>query len=277
MNKAITVILVMLIMMNIANAQIAINSFNAVPSVISPGKQVQVTLDIENVGSEDIEDIVVKLDLTNVPFAPYNSASEKVIDELNEDDNIQVVFDLIVLPDASSEIYKIPVEINHGTIKQSSLVSLSVAGDARLDVVLENSEVVKIGDRGNVIVKFINNGLTDIKFLTVKLNSNSNYELLTPDTVYIGQVDVDDFETAEFEILAKNKNPEMLFTVSYKDANNREFSQSKLVRLNVYDMETAKQLGLIQSSILGYIAVPIVILLIGWFWYRRRKKRKLNI
>ncbi len=277
MNKILAVILIMFIMLQGVSAQIAINSFSSNPSTIAPGKNVEVTINLENVGDDDIEDIVVRLDLSNVPFAPVDSASEKVIDKLNEDDETSVSFKLIALPDATSQIYKIPVKVSHGTVNQESLVSLTVAGQAKLDVVLESSELVKIGDNGKTIIKFVNNGLTDIKFLTVKLIPSNGYELLSADTIYIGQVDVDDFETAEFDMIAKNENPEMIFNLNYKDSNNKEFSQNKIVNLKVYSLEQAKQLGLITSNYWGLIIGLAVIVLITFLIYRRYKRRKLKL
>ena len=277
MNKILAIVLMMLVMLQGVSAQIAINSFSSNPSTIAPGKNVEVTINLENVGDDDIEDIVVRLDLSNVPFAPVDSASEKVIDKLNEDDETSVSFKLIALPDATSQIYKIPVKVSHGTVNQESLVSLTVAGQAKLDVVLESSELVKIGDNGKTIIKFVNNGLTDIKFLTVKLIPSNGYELLSADTIYIGQVDVDDFETAEFDMIAKNENPEMIFNLNYKDSNNKEFSQNKIVNLKVYSLEQAKQLGLITSNYWGLIIGLAVIVLITFLIYRRYKRRKLKL
>ncbi len=277
MNKILAVILMMFIMLQGVNAQIAINSFSSNPSTIAPGKNVEVTINLENVGDDDIEDIVVRLDLSNVPFAPVDSASEKVIDKLNEDDETSVSFSLIAMPDAASQIYKIPVRVSHGLVNQESLVSLTVAGQAKLDVVLESSELVKIGDNGKTIIKFVNNGLTDIKFLTVRLITSNGYELLSADTIYIGQVDVDDFETAEFDMIAKNENPEMIFNLNYKDANNKEFSQNKIVNLNVYSLEEAKQLGLVTSNYWGLIIGLAVLVLIVFLIYRRYKRRKLKL
>lgn len=277
MNKLIPLVIGFLLILQGVHAQIAISSFTSNPEVILPGKEVTVRITLENVGDDDVDDILVKLDLSQAPFAPISSSSEKIIDKLDEDDETIVEFRLVALPDAASQIYKIPVEISYGAITKDALISLNVAGQAKLDVVLESSEVVKIGDKGKVIVKFVNNGLTDIKFLTVKLNAGQGYELLSTDTVYIGQVDVDDFETAEFDILARQKNPGLLFTVTYKDTNNKEYSQSKAVRLTVYTLEEAQQLGLVTSNLLNYIAVPIILLVIGFFWYRRRKRRKLQL
>ncbi len=273
--KIINLFIMILLLTSLVNAQISIISFTANPSIIAPGQEASIDIRLENIGDNDIKGIVVKLDLTNVPFAPIDSASEKAINELEEDDQTTVNFKLIALPDASSQIYKIPVEVNYDTITKTSLISLQVSGKTSLDVVLESSELVKINDKGKVIIKFVNNGLSDIKFLNIILNKNSGYEILSANNIYIGEIDVDDFETAEFDLIAKSEDPELLFNVNYKDNNNKDYSQVRLVKLNVYSLEEAKQLGLVKTNIWPVVITIIVIILIIFFIIRRVRRKKI--
>ena len=71
-----------------------------------------------------------------------------------------------------------------------------------LNIALEESELTQIGDSGKVIIRFVNIGLTEIKFLIATLQPSANYEILSTNTAYIGDVSPDDFETAEFNIYA---------------------------------------------------------------------------
>ncbi len=276
MNKILAVILLLLFMVNVAYGQIAISSFGTNPAIVLPGKEVQVTIRLENVGKNDVENILVKLDLSDVPFAPINSASEKVIDEIENDEQAEIVFYLVALPDATSQIYKIPVEVSYEGVSKNSLISLSVIGQTKLDAALDSSEIVKVGDRGKVIVKFVNTGLTEVKFLIITLNQNKGYELFSTDTVYIGKIDVDDFETAEFDIFAKERNPQLVMNVNYRDSSNKEYNQVKIIALNVYSQEEAKQLGLASNNYAIWIILPIAILIVVFFIYRRIGRRKLR-
>ena len=272
--KKLLILLLALLVIPFVSAEIAIQSFETNPQSVLPGDQVQLRLTLENVGNDDIENILVKLDLTNAPFAPLRSSSEKIIDEIQEDEQDTIYFDLVALPDAESQIYKIPVKISYGNITKDSLISIEVSANAKLDVILENSDIVKINDQGKVTVKFINNGLTQIKFLKVTLQPSQAYEVLSTNTVYIGGVDVDDFETEEFTIIPKIKNPQLSFEVTYKDSNNNEFHEVKYINLNVYTEEEAKQLGLVQKSIISSILIPVIVLIIAFFIYRKLRKKK---
>ena len=273
--KKLLLILMFLLVINLASAQVAIQSFETNPAKVLPGGSIQLRITLENVGDQDISNVLVKIDLTELPFAPLRSSTEKIIDKIDEDDRETIYFDLVALPNADPQIYKIPVKISYGNLTKDSLISIEIKANARLDVILESSEIVKINDKGKVIVKFVNNGLTQIRFLKVTLKSAPVYEILSANTVYIGEVDVDDFETEEFTIIPKIKNPQLNFEINYRDANNNEFTENKYVILNVYTEEEAKQLGLVKNNPLLIILIPIILIIL--FVIYRRIKRKKNV
>ena len=153
---------------------------------------------------------------------------------------------------------------------------MEVSASAKLDLLLDESEVVKVNDQGIVTLKLINNGLTQIKFLKVSLQSSEAYEILSPNELYIGEVDVDDFETAEFNIIPKVKNPQLALNLGYSDVNNNMFKETKFIFLKVYTLEEAKQLGLVKQNNLFSIIMIVVILFIIYMIYRRIKRKKKN-
>ena len=272
--KKLLVLIFALLLVQVVNAQISIQSFEATPEKILPGSNVLLTLRLENVGDNDIKNILVKLDLDDLPFAPLRSSTETVIDKIKENDDAVIYFDLVALPNADSQIYKIPVKVSYEDVVKDSLISLEVSAKPKLDVLLADSTLVKVNDNGKVSVKFVNNGLTQIKFLKVTLQGSPAYEILSPSIVYVGSVDVDDFESEEFNIIPKIKDPQLAFNINYKDANNNEFNENRYITLNVYTEEEAKNLGLVKTNTLSYIIIPIVIILIALFIYRRIRKRK---
>lgn len=203
--KKLTIILLTLILIPLVNAQIAIKSFASSPDKVAPGDQAQLTIILENVGDENIKNILVQLDLSQVPFAPLSSSTEQVIDEIDNDDQRVIHFDLVALPSADSQIYKIPVKISYDNVSKDSLISLEVSANPKVDLILDSTDIVKVNDQGKVTLKFINNGLTQIKFLKVDLQSSPAYDIISPYSVHIGSVDVDDFQTADYTIIPRIK------------------------------------------------------------------------
>ena len=265
-------LLIMLLLIPLVNAEVAIQSFDSYPDKIGPGNQVELKITLENSGDNNIENVLVKLDLTNLPFAPLKSSTEKLIDEIGEDDKETIVFNLIALPNANPDIYKIPVKITYNNTVKESLISLEISSKAKLDLILEDSELIKVNDNGKVTIKLVNNGLTQIKFLKISLQESPAYEILYSSTLYIGEVDVDDFETAEFTIIPKLENTLLNFNVNYKDQYNNEINENKNLQLNVYSLEKAKELGLIKGNNYFYFIVPLVIVL--FLIYKKLRRRK---
>ena len=173
--KKLLVLIFALLLVQVVNAQISIQSFEATPEKILPGSNVLLTLRLENVGDNDIKNILVKLDLDDLPFAPLRSSTETVIDKIKENDDAVIYFDLVALPNADSQIYKIPVKVSYEDVVKDSLISLEVSAKPKLDVLLADSTLVKVNDNGKVSVKFVNNGLTQIKFLKVILQGSPAY------------------------------------------------------------------------------------------------------
>jgi len=273
--KLITYIILFLVTVASGSAQIAIDSFHSSPATVQPGEEIDLKITLENVGEEDITGIVISLDLNDVPFAPIESSSEKVIDEIQEGDKEILSFPLLALSDAEAQTYKIPVTITYEDSTKTSLISLEVVTDARLNVLLEDSELFLMDEPGKVTIKMVNEGLTQIKFLEVTLLESSRYEILSPSTLYIGEVDTGDFETEEFTILPKTENPDLTFRLEYRDTNNKEFVEEEELSVTVYSTEKAKELGLIkENNVFTWLLILLVLALAIGVWLRRKHTRK---
>ncbi|MEK6835308.1 MAG: hypothetical protein AABX61_03535 [Nanoarchaeota archaeon] len=271
--KKLLLILMFLLVLNLVSAQVAIKEVTSQPDKVQPGERITLSILLENVENKDIKNVAIKLDLTNLPFAPVDSATEQVLDQINNEDSRLVVFNLITLPEAESKIYKIPVKISYDNISKDTIISINVEAKPKLDLVLEDSQVVKVNDNGKIIIKLVNLGLTGVKSLRLTLLPNPDYEILSTNTIYISNIDVEDFETAEFTIIPNQRNPKLLFNLNYKDTNNEEYAENKQIQLNVYTLDEAKKLGLVQNNILFTILIPAIALILIYIAYRRFRKK----
>ena len=118
-NLQLTLITGIMIILSLACVSaLTINSVSTSPSQISPGETSIINIELENDGQYDIKDVSVSLNLldtptSRLPFAPYDSSSEFTINEIREDRTKYAEFEIIVLSDAKSGIYKIPLEIKN--------------------------------------------------------------------------------------------------------------------------------------------------------------------
>ena len=120
-----------------------------------PGETAKISIEIENTLNADVSNVNVKLDLSELPFAPYQSSSESFSEEIKDGKDETFNFRIIALPTTSSGIYKIPVIITYldedDELKtDEGLISLIVNSNVELKVFSEDSVLIRGRDRKSV-------------------------------------------------------------------------------------------------------------------------------
>jgi hypothetical protein len=288
-NKILTSILGILLIVSVLNLISAVSVVNVIsnPSEIIPGQIADVSVEIENVFEYDVSNLRVSLDLTNTPFAPYQSSSEIFLDELKDGDEEDFDFQLIVLPDTSSGIYKIPIQINYKNnasenITKNEVISLIVNSQPELRVSLEDSVTIIKGQENKISIRIINSGLADVKFVYLSLGGNGGVQVLSENEQYIGEINSDDFDNVNYRIYVSSgasNNIDIPITLKYRDATNKQFTETKIISMRTYSLKEVQDLGLVKKP--SYtIYIVIGLLLVVYIIYKIRKnikkKRKLK-
>ncbi len=265
-------------------SQVGIASVSSEPDRFVPGEETDLTIKLSNMGESFIQDVAVKLDLssTTLPFAPVNSATEKKVKTISAGSSADFTFSLITMGDAESDIYKVPVQITYAdstgaSHTKSDYISLIVGTAPDLVVLLDSQTFYTSGAKGEITVKIVNKGVTNAKFLTVVAKPTDSFELLSPGTVYLGKLDSDDFETADFTLYAKSASGEYLtvpLSIDYTDANNKAYHQDINLEVRLYNAAELKRYGFSSGSPIVGIIIVLVIVGGGYYLYRRRKKAK---
>ncbi|HLD98078.1 MAG TPA: hypothetical protein VI815_02035 [Candidatus Nanoarchaeia archaeon] len=245
-----------------------------------PGEQTTFNIDVKNTLNDDIEDVSLRLDLTGTQFITIGS-SEKSVDEINDDDTEGFDFIIKASQDIKPGDYNLPYVINYnnGTAKleKKGSVGITVGARTELDYSVRTENPV-VGERGKVTLIVTNKGFGDIKFVSINVNP-SGYSLLSSDSIYVGTVSSDDFETAVFDVNFKDRNARLVASVEYRDFDNKKIVQEVNIPIKVYTKEEAVEAGIISpSNILTYVVVAVVIVALFFIWriYKMRKKRKNN-
>ena len=245
---------------------------------IAPGEVADVVVSVANTAGSAMKDVSVKLDLSSsaMPFAPVGMTAEQKLKSIDAGKEEFVSFKLIALPDAAEGVYKIPILIKYydesGSLFNSSeVVGLVVGSTPKLKLAIESSELTKSTKNGKVVLKLINYGTSDVKFANLKLGAGEGYDIISASEEYIGNVDSDDYETAEFRLIAKADKMTLPVMLDYMDANNKQYSETQNVELMLY---TPGELG-ITTSYTGIYVLAGLLLVVGYFVYRRYKKKKL--
>jgi len=264
---------------------VSITDVTSTPEEVAPGDVVKVSLEIENIFEEDVKNLNVKLDLSeeNVPFAPYQSSSEKFLDELNDGDKEDFNFKLIVLPSAHTGIYKIPVKISYKNIdgnesEKQELISITVNSEPELKISLDDSAVLIRGKENEFSIKIINSGLADVKFLYISINNAAKLKIISEKEQYIGDIDSDDFDSVEYRAYVEedaSSSISLPVTLKFRDSTNKEFSETRILTLKTYSLKEAQMFGLVKKpNFIPYIVVSVLV--IAYIVYRILKKRKLK-
>lgn len=267
---------------------LTIDSVSSNPKEIGQGQIADIEILLRNDLDQTLEDITITLDLTGIPFAPYESSNEIFVEKIKKDRTEAIEFKLIALSGADSGIYRLPIKMRYNKedeskIEKTELVSLVIKSQPILSV--EGENVLIKNQKNELVIKVINKGMEDVKFLEIELGNSGHFSLLSQKNLYLGNLDSDDFESAIFSIFIK-ENAQNLVNIPihlrYRDSSNKEYSETQNLELRFYDREEALKLGLIKRSNVPVIIGVIISLILAYIIYRiirgrirvRRQKKK---
>ncbi len=177
--------------------------------------------------------------------------------------------------DADNKPYKIPITITYSDLfgqnfSQSNIVGIAVYDEPEYIVNLEESDIYVDGNKGRVIISISNTGPSDINYLTLKLLDSEDYEILSTDTIYVGNLESDDFETAEYDLFVKTdkKNVPLQLKMTYKDNYNNDFEKKiVLPGMKIFTQGEAVKFGLVKANSKAGMILPLMIFgLMALFW-----------
>jgi len=265
---SILAFLFLILALNSAEA-IIVKSVNA--DTIYPGQEGSITITLKNDASSDIEDVSIVLDFSNLPLSPVESSEENT-DEILEGKTKTFTFHVRANNDAVPGSYNIPYIITYDGLQnpKKGSIGITVSGKVNLEYTAIQENNV-IGNKGKINLKIINKGTADAKFVDVKITPEG-FTLLSESYVYVGTISSDDFETASFDVIYDKKISVLNAVITYKDFDNTEKKEVLELPLKVYTKEEALKLGIIKTNKIGIYISIIVILIIIWFFIRRKNK-----
>ena len=265
------------------------------PDPMPPGKKTVLNIKLENMADSLLKDIKISLNLIAVlqtatsitynelPFSTFGTTNQQVIKNIGAGKTKTVEFTLIPDPDAGADIYKIPITIEYsdelGTnYSKSEVISVIVGDEPILEPLIDSTNIYMEGQVGEVDISFVNKGTTDVKLLDVKLKESDYVKVISASSVYLGNIDSDDYEIAEFKIYVNDvdgsKLP-LIINYNYLDPTNNKYEKQETLYLDIYSKNEAKKYGLDGAgSSSGGIFAVIIIIVVGYFGYRWWKKRK---
>lgn len=269
---------------NTQDSYVSVFDVSTEPEVLAPGKEAKIIIRLENMDDSRVSDLTTKLDLsaTDMPIAPLGSATEKRIGSLNAKDSVIQEYDVIVSADAAPAFYKIPLTIEFkdydgNEYTKQDIISVVVGSEPELSYWVENEDLLNVNRKEELSVKFVNKGISDVKFLFLELSETDSFEIISPKEVYLGNIDSDDYETADFTILVKDtaiEEIEVPVVLSYKDANNNEYTKEDVIVAKLLTAEKSEELNGKSNTGTVVVIVVAVILVIGFLVIKSKGKKK---
>ncbi len=257
------------------------------PSPAKPGKYVTLYLKAENSGGDELKNAIFKLEL-EYPFSlkPGESAIRE-FSSIGAQESLLLEYDLYVDKNALEDTYtsylKLCLDSNCTTFARTPFsITVQPGGTPNIEVGLEDSDVFSSGLKGAVTINVVNRGLLNTKFLAMELQPSNKYEIISPARIYIGELESDDFETAEFDIFIKenvatneSETISLPVLVEYSDANDKEYSETFDVPLKVYSKSDLTRMQLVpdKSAAVRQVFMIIAALVFAFLFYRWYKKK----
>jgi len=206
---------------------------------VEPGSTGYMTLTLQNLANSQFRNIDVSLDVSEIPIAPRQT-SRKRITSIEGGNSRDVRFRLDVDGDAENQLYKLPIQINYQNqagqeLSVTETTGVNVGGFPNIDVGVDESDIRTSGTRGTVTFRILNKGEGQARFVGVQLEESDQYEIISEDSIYLGSMIADDYQTAEFDIYVNEdtENLQMPVKVEYRDGDGDRFLISMLLENSI--------------------------------------------
>ncbi|MBI3033029.1 hypothetical protein HYY69_06150 [Candidatus Woesearchaeota archaeon] len=255
-----------------------IKNIRTEPERLKPGSSGKLYLTLANEGKSNLQDLFLRLTLDNTHFSTIGSTDEQLINSLDAGMEQEMMYTILVSAHADAKEYKIPLVLDYSDQsgkKSTKQNTITIVLDSTPDYILtlEDTSVFTKRQKGKVVFSLSNTGSSNINFATISLEETNDYKVISKSSEYLGNLESDDFETAEFTIYTddvKNEIPlKVVFT--YKDNYNQAYTEKFTIPLKIYSPYTAKKLGLVASkSSIGLFVVILIVIAVGIYYYRKR-------
>jgi len=244
--------------------KIDIKSLEAILSIVSAsstrrfssGSDADLNIVLKNYGKSLLRDIQVRINLDGIPLSPVQGSNEKVIENLAPGMTATPRFTLLADADAESGYYKTGVLLNYFDDSgkkhtRNSTIGLLIYDEPEFILALKETDVYTASANGEIVLSVSNVGPAEIRFMSIELLEASDYTVLSSPSVYLGNLEADDFETAEFDIATSKIDPRdvnLNVRLTYKDSLNQEIIRNGQVALPLYSISDAKRFGLVAGG-----------------------------
>ncbi len=287
-------------------AVLSVHQVSVEDDLIPPSMTKEVSLDISNLADSTMRNIDISLGLRpeagspeqaqfgmegmdtgeEIPLITIGETTEKRISSIAPKETRTVTFPVKADSDADEKAYKVPIGLRYedemgNEFQKLEYTGITVGGEPQLETGIANIEGHPISGRTlDVSIRLINRGLSEAKFLQIKLLEDDSYEVVGRDDVYIGHMEPDDYDSSVFQIFVEESTElvEIPVEMDYRDSEGNVVSEQQTVVFKTYTPEELDRFGLSEDGLNIVVVVVFAVLLIGaLIWYKKRKNKQRRI
>ena len=165
-------------------------------------------------------------------------------------------------------------EVHEAQPVQSYSVLAPVSSGNTLFVYLDSQDELTPGRVGDITIGVANRGLAEAKHIIITIVEDDQFRVIGTSTGYIGDVESDDYDTADFTILPQSGCRNVTIKVDYADDYGNQYSMTTDVPIKVYSSEEMKEIAPGGGGYTWIIIAALVLLLA--FVFRKRIRRIIS-
>ena len=200
-----------------------------------PGKAIDFSLDVENVGKGSAANIKVELALSGLPFVPVEGDVIEYIPLIKAGSSKTVSFKLQVAKGSDIKAYSLPVALSFEdasgkAYNATRIIGVKLSGKADIIVLVDKKPVA--GPNAKATIAIANRGDMTAEFLTAHFESPYGSK-----TSYIGKLDPDDYETIDVDQVMPSPSYKMSVAIIYKDSYSNEVEEKSEIEISTIQIQ----------------------------------------
>ena len=211
-------------------------------------------------------------------FSLVDSTNQKTINRLGAREEVKVEFDIMALPDAMPNPYATPLYLNYNDEENNPFhlrVEVPLMIDAKPDLFIDiQSTNLRTDDiAANVVFTVANRGLSELRFITIELEDDESFRLLTaPRSIYVGSLLPGESKEGTFSILPEDKELNLTVVSNYRDSFNKVHEETSTIPFTVINKNYYRDLP--YEMWISWIILGIVLLLVTIYYVRQMSNRE---
>jgi LPXTG-motif cell wall-anchored protein len=247
------------------------------PERVGSGTSSEMNITLRNTANAHFRNVEVSLGFNQQTPMVASGTTRKRVGSIGPGETRNVVYTINVDESAENGVYSLPINLNYeneagAPQSKSQDTGIVVGGQPQIEVGLNQEGEIQAGSSGTVTYRFVNRGEGTAKFVKVEFMDGENFSIRSGSSVYLGDMNPDDYQTAETEIYTEpgTDSVQVPVELTYRE-NGEEKTVTRNVDVDILSGEELQRYGGDSSTPFLLIGAVAVVGIAGVIYWRRRR------